>query len=211
MLLEEESLKNMKETKENNMALPLILGPIISMLTSKGLDLAAQAIDGVGDKAVEFIEEKTGVVLEPNKGLSAKDVQAIKTIESNPELKIKLQEMALEKLKEQNRHTEVTQKQHNENTADARELQENAFKSDSWLAKHFVYIFASAWSVFAMVYIGFITFGTIPAENVRFADVILGFLLGTIIASIINYFVGSTKGSSDKNEAIHHVIKSKHK
>ena len=54
----------------------------------------------------------------------------------------------------------------------------------------------------AVVVIFFITFGNIPSDNVRFADTILGFLLGTIIATIINFFLGSSKGSADKSEII---------
>lgn len=88
------------------MALPLILAPIVSMLVDKGLDLAASAIDGGAEKAKEYIEKKTGVELGKN-DLSVEDVQKIKAMEDDPETKIKLQSLALEKLKEDNRHKEA--------------------------------------------------------------------------------------------------------
>lgn len=49
-----------------------------------------------------------------------------------------------------------------------------------------------------MIYVTAITFMQIPAANVRFADTILGFVLGTIIATVMNYFLGSSKSSADK-------------
>ncbi len=56
------------------------------------------------------------------------------------------------------------------------------------------------WSVAAMVYIGAISFMTIPADNVRFVDTILGFILGTVVATILNFWLGSSLGSKAKTK-----------
>jgi hypothetical protein len=37
---------------------------------------------------------------------------------------------------------------------------------------------------------------------VRFADTILGFMLGTVVATILNFFLGSSAGSKEKTEAL---------
>lgn len=60
-------------------------------------------------------------------------------------------------------------------------------------------IIALSWSAFAMFYILMITMTEVPESNVRYVDTIIGFLLGTIVATIINYFFGSSKGSKDKD------------
>lgn len=83
--------------------------------------------------------------------------------------------------------------------ADARDMQKVALGQDDVFSKRFVYYFAAAWSLFTMGYIAFITFAAVPPSSQRFADTILGFLLGTIVATIINYFFGSTKSSKDKD------------
>lgn len=84
----------------------------------------------------------------------------------------------------------------------ARNMQVEALKQDDLFSKRYVYYLASFWSIVAMVYIFLITFMTIPEANVRFADTVLGFLLGTIIATVIQYFLGSSKGSADKTAQI---------
>jgi multisubunit Na+/H+ antiporter MnhE subunit len=53
-----------------------------------------------------------------------------------------------------------------------------------------------------MGYIFAITFYAIPADSVRFADTILGFLLGTVIAVLIQFFYGSSAGSSKKTDML---------
>ena len=91
--------------------------------------------------------------------------------------------------------------------ASARQMQVEALKQDGWFAKNFVYLLATFWTVSAIVYIGFVTFGTIPEANVRFADTILGFLLGTVIATIINFFMGTSFSSRVKDESINRLTK----
>jgi hypothetical protein len=81
-------------------------------------------------------------------------------------------------------------------------MQEVALQQEDPFAKRFIYYLATFWSACAALYIAFITFGSIPASNVRFADTILGFILGTVIASIMNYFFGSSKSSRDKTDLL---------
>jgi hypothetical protein len=90
--------------------------------------------------------------------------------------------------------------------ADARAMQVAIATSteSTTLAKNFVYYIASFWSIVTAVYLFFITF--MEVTNQRAADTVLGFLLGTIIATIINYFFGSSKGSKDK---LNHIFNSK--
>lgn len=64
----------------------------------------------------------------------------------------------------------------------------------------FINKFAILWSVFAMGYIIAITFVPIPETSVRFADTVLGFLLGTGVSSIINFFYGSSKSAHNQEE-----------
>jgi hypothetical protein len=79
--------------------------------------------------------------------------------------------------------------------------QNHAF--DRW----FIPVFACAWSLFFMLYVSVVTFGVIPTANVRFADTILGFLLGTGASTILTYFFGSSASSKAKDDAIKDLAK----
>ena len=111
--------------------LPMLLGlavPLIQKLAGKfmgeGMNLVSSAITGGGKKAKEFIEEKTGLKLDDPDKLSALDLQKIKALETHPDFALKLRELSLEILKEENRHDEQTEKNWSElisilNTSDA--------------------------------------------------------------------------------------------
>ena len=176
-----------------------ILAGIVSMLADKGLDLVSSAIDGGADKAKEFIEEKTGIKMD-GRELSEEQVAKLRELEISS--KVELEKLALESKKEDNRASEAVVAEVNKNTADARAMQVAALGQDDKFSKRFVYVFAAGWSIVAVVYIFMITFMSIPTVNVRFADTVLGFLLGTIVATIINYFYGSSKSSADKTEVM---------
>jgi hypothetical protein len=55
-----------------------------------------------------------------------------------------------------------------------------------------IFWFLAAAVLIAFAYIFIITFIKVPEQNVRFADTAQGFFLGTIISSVISYFVGSS-------------------
>ena len=88
----------------------------------------------------------------------------------------------------------------------ARKMQEEVLKQDDLVAKRFIYRFTTFWSIASATYIAFITFVPIPEDNIRFADTILGFILGTAIASMFSYFYGSTSSSKNKDNIIHNII-----
>jgi hypothetical protein len=156
------------------MILPL-LAPLLATLASNGLGMVA---DAVTKKGKEFVEEKLGIDL---------------TQDPTPET------VANWKIAAQQHERELLQMAYGD-TANARNMQVEALRQDDLFSKRFIYIFATFWSIFAAGYIGFITFGTIPEDNQRFADTILGFLLGTVVATILQFFFGSSMGSKEKDK-----------
>lgn len=158
------------------MILP-VLAPVLATLAQNGLGLLA---DAVTKKGKEVVEDTLGIDLEqdPDPQVLAQWKQAMQ------ENEIKLLQMVYG------------------DKANARAMQVAALGQDDKFSKRFVYYFASFWSLTAAFYIAFITFGDIPEENVRFADTILGFILGTIIATIVQFFFGSSLTSKDKDSAL---------
>lgn len=84
----------------------------------------------------------------------------------------------------------------------ARNMQMAALGQDDLFSKRFVYVFAAAWSAFAMVYFAAVTFAVVPTEGQRIADTILGVLIGNVLGSVFSYFFGSTKGSAEKTRLL---------
>lgn len=162
---------------------PLLAG-LVSTLIQNNLPKVAQA---VVDKGIDYVQEKTGIELKPD--MSPDEIKA-------------LRDSAM-------KHEEFKIEQANKNTADARAMQVAALNQDDKFAKRFVMYLAIFWSMTAVTYIFFITFGSIPETNIRFADTILGFLLGTVVATIINFFLGSSAGSKEKTDAMTAELKSK--
>ena len=126
--------------------------------------------------------------------------QLIKLKELDQSFQVKMQDLGFNTL-------DALVKAEVKDKSSARQMQIEALKQDGWFAKNFVYLLATFRTVSAIVYIGFVTFGTIPEANVRFADTILGFVLGTVIATIINFFMGTSFSSRIKDESISRLTK----
>ena len=161
--------------------LPILAG-IVSTLISNNLPRVAQA---VVDKGVDYVSDKLGVELKPD--MSNEDIQ-------------KIAEAA-------QKHEEFCIEQAYKDTADARDMQKEALKQDDVWSKRFIYIFASAWSLFAMIFILMVSFGTIPPGSVRFVDTTLGFLLGTVVSTVIQFFFGSSVSSRKKTDELMEGLK----
>jgi hypothetical protein len=168
--------------------LPLLLAPIVGMLAEKGMGAISKLIDKGGDKAIDVISDKLGI------DLTKQDV--IKSLTPEQEKALREYDLQLKTLDFDR------EKAYLNDVADARDMQKEALKQEDNFSKRFLYIFASVWSLAAIIYVGAITFGSIPQANVRFADTILGFILGTIISTIINFFFGSSVSSKSKTEAL---------
>jgi hypothetical protein len=154
-----------------------IIASIVSGLISNGLPKVA---DAVIDKGVDYVQDKLGIQLKPEGEATKEDYAKIQA--------------------EANRHEEFMAENDLKNMQGARAMQEKAMDSDDPLVRRFVYYFVSFWSVLSATYIGFITFGEIPESNIRFADTILGFVLGTMVASMFQFLLGSSLGSRKKDD-----------
>lgn len=159
------------------------MNELFSLLKGIAPALATAVAGPLGGAAISAIATKFGV---------ADSVEAVvQAMAGDPQAAQKLAELELEYAK-----LDAA------NVADARAMQIAALNQDDVFSKRFVMYLAVFWSVFAVAYISFITFGNIPAANVRFADTILGFILGTVIATVLNFFFGSSQSSKDKTYAL---------
>lgn len=154
-----------------------IVASIVSNLISNGMPKVA---DAVIEKGVDAVEEKLGIKLKPEG-------------EATPEDNAKLKEAAM-------KHEEFMAEMDLKNMEGARNMQLKAMDSDDPLVRRFVYYFITFWSILSASYVGAITFATIPEANVRFADTILGFVLGTMVAAMFQFLLGSSLGSRNKDK-----------
>jgi hypothetical protein len=156
--------------------LPMIAS-IVSGLIANNMHKVA---DAVIDKGVDYVQDKMGIQLKPE-GEATKEDYAKWSAEAA-------------------KHEEFMAEIDLKNMEGARNMQLKAMDSDDPLVRRFVYFFIAGWSVLSATYIGFITFGDIPESNIRFADTILGFVLGTMVASMFQFLLGSSLGSRSKDK-----------
>jgi short subunit fatty acids transporter len=171
--------------------------PIVAALVNAGLGLIGNAVMAKGK---EVIQDKLGIDLDKSMGTEEGRIKLAELQARHEEFLINA---AITKKNQELEEIKIDQA----NTSDARDMQKEALKQADVFSKRFVYYYSAIWSIVSMTYIFFITFGTIPVANVRFADTILGFLLGTVIATMFNYFLGSSKSSVDKSITIEELKK----
>lgn len=124
-------------------------------------------------------------------------------LRNNPDAFIKLKELEFSKelailkaqfdnTQEDNRHIESYVGAQVSEYSNSRNMQIEALKQEDTFSKRFVYYFAGYWALMSTIYIFTITLVNIPESNIRFADTTLGFLLGTVIATLIGFFYGNS-------------------
>lgn len=152
---------------------------VVSGLIANGMPKVA---DAVVENGVDYVQDKLGVPLKLESQLTPEDVA-------------KLQEAA-------NKHEEFMAELDEKSRQRATDMQMHAMESQDPLVRRFIYYFAWFWSTVSIVYFFAVTFIPLKPESQNFANTILGFLLGTAVAAILQFFYGSSKGSMDKSAAL---------
>jgi hypothetical protein len=157
---------------------------LASFLLSQGAGKLADMVKGkAANVAVDMIADKLGV---------ERNEKAIEDhLISHPEEMVKLEQLDVQKLEAQLADVQ-----------NARDMQKQAMQSDDPVVRRFIYLFAWFWSIISVAYFFAVTFLKVPPEGRDFANIILGFLVGTAVTTIFAFFYGSSKGSQDKNGII---------
>ncbi len=187
------------------MPIPLIgaaLPAIGSFLASKGLDLLSNVFRGTVDagmkKVADTIKEKTGIDITDAAESKLTEEQIIKL----KEFELQNEQMLLEHATKMREMEIEDERIHQADRGSAREMQKIALTQEDKFSKRFIYIYSILVTSFTFGYILLITLAKIEKENMRIVDTVLGFLLGVSLSAIIQFFFGSSKGSSDKQQQI---------
>lgn len=154
-----------------------IVASIVSGLIANGLPKVA---DAVIEKGVDYVQDKMGIELKPEGQATKEDYAKIQA--------------------EANKHEEFMAELDEKSRQRATEMQMKAMDSDDPLVRRFLYYFIAAWSIFAICFIPSLIWLPIPEDNIRFADTILGYVLGTIITGMFAFLLGSSQGSRNKDQ-----------
>jgi hypothetical protein len=162
--------------------LPLVAG-IVSSLLAANLPRMAQA---VVDKGLDYVEEKTGIKLEP--AMSAEKIADLKIAAM--------------------KHEEFIEEQHTKNTSSARDMNARIQEATagSTLAKNAAYILDFTIVGAAVVVSWLAFFQGVPAENKELVYMALG-SLWTLTGTIINFHRGSSRSSQVKDATIEKLTK----
>ncbi|CAB5222769.1 hypothetical protein UFOVP378_27 [uncultured Caudovirales phage] len=154
-----------------------IIASIVSGLIANNMHKVA---DAVIDKGVDYVQDKMGITLKPE-GEATKEDYAKWNAEAA-------------------KHEEFMAEMDLKNMEGARNMQLAAMQSEDPLVRRFAYYFMGSWSLFAMVVIPCLIWVPIPEGQMRFADAFQGFLLGTIVAGMFQFLLGSSLGSRNKDK-----------
>ena len=148
--------------------LPIVAG-IVANLINNGMHKVA---DQVIEKGVDAVQEKLGMELKPEG-------------EATPEYNAKLQEEA-------NRHSEFMAELDEKSTQRATDM----YMSDASTRK-FSQQYAWFITVVSFAYFFIVSFAPVENRNRDFINIILGFLIGTAVNSLIRFFYGSSNKSQE--------------
>lgn len=158
-----------------------ILASIVANLVDNGMHKVA---DQVLEKGVEVVEQKLGMPLKPQG-------------EATPEYNSKLQEEA-------NRHAEFMAELDEKSTQRATDMQMAAMNSSDPVVRRHVYLYGWFITIVSFLYFFMVSFMPVNNHNRDFVNIILGFLIGTAINSLIRFWYGS---SNKNQEAVDQKMK----
>ena len=156
--------------------LPAIMS-IVSGLIANNMPKVA---DAVIEKGVDYVQDKMGITLKPEHEATKEDYA----------------KWSAEAAKHEEFMAELDEKSRQRAT----DMQMKAMDSDDPFVRRFLYYFIAAWSTFAIIFIPCLIWVQIPESNIRFADTILGYVLGTVVTGMFAFLLGSSQGSRNKDK-----------
>jgi hypothetical protein len=156
--------------------LPIVMS-IVQGLIANNMHKVA---DAVIDKGVDYVQDKMGITLKPEGEATKEDYEKWNA--------------------EAAKHEEFMAEMDQKNMDGARNMQLAAMQSEDPIVRRFAYYFMGVWSLFAIVIIPCLIWVPIPEGQMRFADAFQGFLLGTIVAGMFQFLLGSSLGSRNKDK-----------
>jgi hypothetical protein len=156
--------------------LPIVMS-IVQGLIANNMHKVA---DAVIDKGVDYVQDKMGITLKPEGEATKEDYEKWNA--------------------EAAKHDEFRAEMDQKNMDGARNMQLAAMQSEDPIVRRFAYYFMGVWSLFAIIIIPCLIWVPIPEGQMRFADAFQGFLLGTIVAGMFQFLLGSSLGSRNKDK-----------
>ena len=149
-----------------------VVASIVANLIDNGMHKVA---DQVIEKGVDAVQDKLGMELKPQG-------------QATPEYNAKLQEEA-------NRHSEFMAELDEKSTQRATDM----YMSDEGTRK-FAQNYAWFITIVSFLYFFIVSFAPIDNHNRDFINIILGFLIGTAVNSLIRFFFGSSNKSQEDTD-----------
>jgi len=156
--------------------LPVVMS-IVQGLIANNMPKVA---DAVIEKGVDYVQEKMGITLKPEHEATKEDYAKWNA--------------------EAAKHEEFMAELDEKSRQRATDMQMKAMESDDPFVRRFLYYFIAMWSTFSVVFIPCLIWVPIPENKTRFADTILGYVLGTVITGMFAFLLGSSQGSRNKDK-----------
>jgi hypothetical protein len=156
--------------------LPIVMS-IVNGLIANNMPKVA---DAVIEKGVDYVQEKMGITLKPEHEATKEDYEKWNA--------------------EAAKHEEFMAELDEKSRQRATDMQMKAMESDDPLVRRFIYFFIGWWSLFCAVVIPCLIWVPIPESGQRYADTILGYVMGTIVTSMFAFLLGSSQGSRMKDK-----------
>jgi len=190
------------------MPIPLIAAVLSSVgptLAQHGLDLLSGFFRGAVNKGTEKVAE----MIKDETGIDVDDIAENKLTDEQwgklKEFELKNQENLLAYLQTAGAQNIELEQIHQKDREGARGMQTKAIESEDPFIRRFIYFYALLITVLTFSFIFWAAFlhEYKPDDNsVRIIDTVLGFLLGVSLSAIIQFFFGSSQGSTSKQGQI---------